>query len=279
MRLVAYCPPEHAELVKTSIGIPAEFHEEWPVFEKSVRGADCAVAVLRWLNEAPGAVEFRRLRSSQPETEFVLVTRFDRENGYLLPDTADRVVWLADVGERLNAAIVETTHGLCLRLQRFVRTRLPNSRNGRAIRDALLVLLRLDPPVRTVKEWCALVPVSCSVSTLQKRFASAFDSGITPLWVVEAVRLFRALDEFPNARSWTEMAANAGSRWYEDGQLSPETLSNMAARLLGKVRVPAEIRRSHVPSDRLARWDPPLVEKPSDVDRRALLEGLVALLR
>ncbi len=144
------------------------------------------------------------------------------------------------------------------------------------IRDSLLVLLRADPPFRTVKEWCRAV--SCSVSTMEKWFSSAFASGITPQFVQEAVRLYRALDAFPQARSWTKLGWHA-STWYENGQLSPETLSDMAARLLGRIRVPDEIRRSRGSSDRCGRWDPPLVEKPADIDRRVLFDGLVLLLR
>ena len=275
MRVATYCPPRFRSLVEPAIGVPAEVHERWPDFERAVGGADCAVALIEWLNEVPGATELRRLRKARPQQGFVLVTRFSRENAALLPDTADRFVWLAEIEERLNSAVSGATHGLCARLERFIRTGLsPRGRTG-LIRLALLALLDADPPVRTVKEWSALVPVSCSVSTLQKRFAGAFESGITPLFVLEAVRLYRALDEFPDVRSWTQLAVKAGSRWYEDGRLSPKTFSDTAARLLGKIRIPKEIRRDNG----AGTWDPPPVERPCDLRWNDPLGGLVLLLR
>jgi hypothetical protein len=240
----------------------------------AVPGADCAVAVVESFAETPEtAAALRTLRSGHPETAFVVVTRFDRQNVELLPDTADRFVSLPDMVERLGPAVAEAAGALCPRLERYVSTQVRHSdtRRSRVIRDDLRALLRADPPVRTVKEWCGLV--CCAVSTMEKRFANEFESGITALSVVEAVRLYRALDEFPNARSWTNLAEQAGSRWYGDGQLSPKTLSDAAARLLGKVREPDETRQQQGNSGWRARWDPPLT------DRRALFDGLRGLLR
>ncbi len=276
MRVAVYCPRGLSESIKPALGFPAEFHDSWSAFEEAVRSADCGVSVIEWLRESPGAPELKGLRNSHPQTGLVLVTRFDRENGGLLPDTADRFVWLAEVEEHLNPAVTEAGRGLCARLERYIRIQLPRSGAGRLgnIRDALLVLIDVDPPARTVKEWCALRAVSCSVSTLQKGFGNTFQSGITPLFILEVVRLYKALDEFPNASSWRKLALEAGPKWYEDGKLSPKTLSNTAARLLGQVRVPAGTGRHNG----VSMWGPPLAERPSSIDRRSLLHALVGLL-
>ena len=236
MRVVAYCPPEHTELVRTSIGVDAELHETWPPFEKAVRGADCAVVVMEWLNRSPGVTELNELRMGQPWTRFVIVTRVEGENPLLAPQVADSIVWLPHVRDQVNRAILLTTNGLRYEL---VRTLSSTSRLSRWMRKALMGLLEADPAPTTVADWAGLKCVSSVPRTLRYHFAREFHSGVNPKFVVTAGLLLYGLDRFCNVATWPAMAACM--------DVNAARLAAMATRLAGEPAThPTDVRRSSV---------------------------------
>lgn len=259
MRVVAYCPPRYRALVESSIGVPAELHAYWADFERAVRGADCAVALIEWLSESPSAVELNAVRAANPWTRFVVITRVDDENALVAPSVADSIVWIRHAHTELEKAVRTPRDGLRSRMARFIRDNLACSKQAKC---ALLVAANADPPIRTVAEWAGRL--AATTRTLERWFARDFASVITPKFFLDAMVLMWARDRFSAASSWTGLGNRA--------EADPQMLKGVFLALIGAS-----------PSADGAQFTQQLGGRrrvsPESVGRAILAEGLAALLR
>ncbi len=261
MRVITYCPARYRALVESSIGVPAELHEEWPGFERAVPGADCAVAVIELLDESPGAVELTALRAAHPWTHLVLVTRMDGENALVAPSVADSIVWIRHTHAVLANAVRTARGRLRSRVAHFIREDLVCSMPTKV---ALLEAANADPPIRTVAEWAS--HLATTVRTLERWVARDLHSGMTPKFLLDSMVLLWARDRFPAVSSWIVLGNHAEA----DAQM----LKGVALTLIGSSPNANAVQLIQQPGGGAGRR-----VSPEMVGHNGLAEGLAALLR
>jgi hypothetical protein len=248
-------------LVEQAIGVPADFQETWPAFEKSVHGADCAVPVIEWLRESPGAAELEGLRVANPWTRFVLVTRVEAANARVAPNLADSIVWIRDARAGLGKAVQTPRDGLRGRMARQIRDHVACPKWTKV---ALLEAATADPPIRTVGQWARRDAIATTTRTLERWLARDFACGITAKFLLDSMLLLWARDALPSASSWVALGNHADA----DAEMLKET----ALKLIGASASPdaARLLRQSTPGRRVS---------PAMIARTILAEGLAALMR
>ena len=225
----------------------------------AVRDATCAVALIEWLNESPGAVELSAFRAAHPWTRLVLITRVDGENALVAPSVADSIVWIRHANTVLAKALRTPSCVLRSRVARHIRQDVECSKRTKL---ALLEAANVDPPIRTVAEWAGRL--ATTTRTLERWFARDFTSGITPKFFLDSMVLLWARERFRTASSWAGLGNRADS--------DPEMLKGTALKLIGessKANVAGFVR--HPGGGRRL--------SPEMVHGNVLAEGLAALLR
>jgi hypothetical protein len=219
-------------------------------------------AVIEWLDEVPGAVELNSLRTENPWTRAVVVTRMDGDNAVVAPSVADSIVWFRHAHAELEKAVRTPPNGLRSRMAGFIRDGLTCSKRTKL---ALLAAANADPPIRTVAEWAGHRAVAKVQRTLQYWFAREFASGLTAKFFLDSMVLFWARDAFPGATSWVALGNHA--------EANPEMLKETAVRLIGASPPgadPAQLVRELKRGSRLS---------PETVGLNIIAHGLAALLR
>jgi len=148
---------------------------------------------------------------------------------------ADLIVWKHAADTHLREAVLRA--GRTLRLRMAGRIAEENLLSP-WLRQAVLALLRADPPVRTVGEWAALREVACVPSTLRRRFGDELGhTGTTPKAVIRIGVLLHALETNPEKRTWSALSLAAG--------VDKESLRRWAEGVMHlRLRKPADLSRN-----------------------------------
>jgi hypothetical protein len=97
VKRIRACLPTHAEVV---------CEERWAPFEETAVHADCAIAVIEWLDRAAGTHDLASFKARFPFQPVVLLTSRDADNARGIADLhVDEVVWLNEVERALAPAI------------------------------------------------------------------------------------------------------------------------------------------------------------------------------
>jgi hypothetical protein len=196
---------------------------EWADFERAARGADCAIAVVPWLDEAGATTELDARRRNAPDLPLALLTHSDPANARLLHNVqVDEVLWMNEVRQSLPATIERLLgHAFLGKVARAVEqaTRLPV-----IVREVISTACRHRERIPTASS------VSCALgqsrTTVWRAWQRAAPKGLRLEDFFDWLLLFHSLARRGGARSWAQVARELG--------VHEHTLSRVAARLTGR---------------------------------------------
>jgi len=189
----------------------------WPEFEHAAARADCAIAVVPWLDEAAAISGLRALKQRAQDVPLILVTHSDPANSRLLKDVkVDDVVWINEVRPRLTATI-EKLSGATF-LSKVAREAERASHLPPIVRELIAMACRHEGTLPT--ETVVARALGVSRTTLWREWQKTAPENVRLEDFFDWLLLLRAFARRWAAKSWAAAARELGSARADSRPLS-----------------------------------------------------------